>query len=210
MGVLAQLAADELRAAQHVAPLIVAAELHVAPVVLEQVVEVVGLHNHVVELQEAQPLLHALLVALCPQHIVHREAGPHLPQKLHVVQAQQPVRVVHHLGLARAELNKTLHLLFEAGGVVVNVLLGEHLSHVRAAGRVSDHGGAAADEGNGPVARHLQTLHQRQRHEVAGSQAVGSAVKADVEGGLACVDHLSYLVFVGDLGDQSPGHQLLV
>ena len=43
---------------------------------------------------------------------IHREAGPHLPQKLHVVQAQQPVRVVHHLGLALAKLNKPLHLLF--------------------------------------------------------------------------------------------------
>ena len=29
---------------------------------LEQMVEVVGLHNHVVELQEAQPLLHPLLI----------------------------------------------------------------------------------------------------------------------------------------------------
>ena len=35
-------------------PLVVAAELHIAAVVLEEVIEVVGLHDHVVELQEAQ------------------------------------------------------------------------------------------------------------------------------------------------------------
>ena len=47
---LSKLAADELRAAQHIRPLIVAAELHIAAVVLEQMIEVVGLHNHIVEL----------------------------------------------------------------------------------------------------------------------------------------------------------------
>ena len=71
MGVLAQLPADELGAAQHVGPLVVAAELHVAAVVLEQVVEVVGLHDHIVELQEGQALFHALLIALGPEHVVH-------------------------------------------------------------------------------------------------------------------------------------------
>ena len=67
------------RAAQHVAPLVVAAELHVASVVLEHIVEVVGLHDHVVELQEGEALLHALLVALRPEHVVHAEAGPPPP-----------------------------------------------------------------------------------------------------------------------------------
>jgi len=50
IGVLAQLAADQLGAAQHIAPLVVAAELHIAAVVLEHIVEVVALHDHVVEL----------------------------------------------------------------------------------------------------------------------------------------------------------------
>ncbi len=100
IGILAQLAADQLRAAQHVAPLVVAAELHVAAVVLEHVVEVVALHDHVVELQEGQTLLHALLVALGAQHVVHGEAGAHLAQQFNVVQVQQPVGVVQHQGLA--------------------------------------------------------------------------------------------------------------
>ena len=50
MRVLAELAADELRAAEHIRPLVIAAELHIAAVFLEHVIEVVALHNHVVEL----------------------------------------------------------------------------------------------------------------------------------------------------------------
>ena len=48
--IFAELTADELRAAEHVRPLVVAAELHIAAVVLEHIVEVVALHDHVVEL----------------------------------------------------------------------------------------------------------------------------------------------------------------
>ena len=85
--VLAELLADELRTAQHIAPLVVAAELHITAVVLEQVVEVVGLHNHVVELQEAQTLFHTLFVAVGAEHIVDGEAGTDLAQQVHIVQA---------------------------------------------------------------------------------------------------------------------------
>ena len=210
MGVLAQLPADELRTAQHVRPLVVAAELHVAAVALEEVVEVVGLHDHVVELQEAEALLHALLVALRPEHVVHGEAGSHVPQQVHVIQVQQPVGVVDHLGLALAELDEPLHLALEAGSVVVDVLPGEHFPHIGASGGVADHGGAAADEGDGLVARLLQALHEGQGHEVARRQAVGGAVKADVKGGLARIDHFPDLVLVGDLGDKAPGRQFFV
>ena len=66
VGVLAQLLADQLGAAQHVAPLVVAAELHIAAIMLEQVVEVVGLHDHVVEFQEGQTLLHPLTCSSPP------------------------------------------------------------------------------------------------------------------------------------------------
>ena len=210
VSVLAQLLADQFGTAQHIAPLVVAAELHVAAVLLEHVVEVIGLHDHIVELQEGQALFHALLIALGPKHIVDGEAGAHLPQQFHIVQVQQPVGVVEHHGLALAELDELFHLALEALGVVVDVLLGEHSAHIGAAGGVSDHGGAAADEGDGLVARHLQTLHQRQRHEMAGGEAVGRAVKADVEGSLAVVDHLADVVFVGDLGDQAAGLQFFI
>ena len=202
--------ADELGAAQHVGPLVVAAELHVAAVVLEQVVEVVGLHDHIVELQEGQALLHALLIALGPEHVVHREAGAHVPQQVDIVELQQPVGVVHHLGLPLAELDEALHLLLEAVAVVLDGLGGHHTAHVGAAGGVADIAGAAADEGDGPVARHLQPLHQAQGHEVAHVEGVGGGVKADIENGLPLVDHLGDLLLVGHLGNQSAGFQFFV
>ena len=145
MGILPQLPPDELRAAQHIGPLVVAAELHIAAVVLEEVVEVIGLHGHIVELQEGQALFHPLLKALRPEHVVDREAGADVPDELHVVEIQEPVGIVHHLRLAGSEFNKALHLLFEAGAVVRNDLPGHHGTHVRPAGGVSDHGRPAAD-----------------------------------------------------------------
>ena len=102
VSIFAKLPANQFGAAQHVAPLVIASELHIAAVVLEQVVEIVGLHGHVVELQEAQALLHPLLEALCPEHVVHGEASADVPDEIDVVQVQQPVGIVDHHGLALA------------------------------------------------------------------------------------------------------------
>ena len=89
-------------------------------------------------------------------------------------------------------------------------LLGQHLAHVGTAGGVSDQRGAVADEGDGLVARHLQALHQTQSHKVADMQRVRRAVKADVERGLAVVDHLADLFLIRDLGDQAAGCQFFI
>ena len=78
MSVLAELTSDKLCTAQHVAPLVITAELKVAVVLLEHVIKVVGLHDHVVKLQEGKSLLHTLLVALGTEHIVNGEAGTYL------------------------------------------------------------------------------------------------------------------------------------
>ena len=84
--VLAELAADQLGAAEHVAPLVVAAELQIAAVFLVERVEIVALHNHVVKLEEGEALFHALLVAFRAQHVVDREARAHFAQQLDVVE----------------------------------------------------------------------------------------------------------------------------
>ena len=210
MRIFAQLFADQLRAAQHVGPLIIAAELHVAAIVLEQVVEIVALHDHVVELQEGEALFHALLVALGTQHVVHREAGAHISQQFHVIQLHQPLGIVQHQGLALAKVDEPAHLLFEAVAVVLNVLGGQHFAHISAAGRVTHHAGAAAQQRNGPVAAGLQALHQAKRHEMAHMKAVRRGVKANVEGGFALIDHFSDFGFVGHLGNQAAGNQFII
>ena len=52
VGVLTEFFTDEFRSAKHIAPLVVTAELHITTVIFEQVVEVVTLHNHIVEFKE--------------------------------------------------------------------------------------------------------------------------------------------------------------
>ena len=177
---------------------------------LEHVVEVVALHNHVVEFQKTQTLFHALFVALGGQHTVDAEACAHLTQQLDVVEVEQPVGVVEHHRFAFAKFNEALHLTFEALGVVGDVLFGQHLSHVGSAGWVTDHGGAAANQRDWAVACHLQTLHQGQRHKVSGGQAVGGAVKADVKGCFSCVDQFLDFFFVGDLSNQTTANQFFI
>ena len=176
---------------------------------LEHVVEVVALHDHVVELKERQALLHALLIALGAEHVVDGEAGTHITQQLNIIQVQQPVGIVQHQSLALREIDELLHLLLEAGCIVSNILLGQHLAHIGTARGVADHGGTAADQGNGLIASHLQALHQGQGHKMACSQAVRSAVKANVESGLAVVDEVNDLI-VGDLGHQTACLQFFV
>ena len=93
MSVLAELAADKLRAAQHIAPLVISAELHIAAVMLEHIVKVIALHYHVVELKEAQSPLHTLLVALGAQHIVDGKACAHVAQQLDIIEGLEPRRI---------------------------------------------------------------------------------------------------------------------
>ena len=90
-----------------------------------------------------------------------------------------------------------------------DIVLGQHLAHIGAAGGVADHGSAAANQGNRLVACHLQALHQGQGHKVACGQAVGSAVKADIKSSLAVVDQVNDLL-IGDLGYQTAGFQFFV
>ena len=196
VGVLAELAADQLRAAEHIRPLVVAAELQVAAVFLKEMQEIVALHDHVVKFQEAESLLHTLLVALGTEHVVDREAGSDVSQQFDVIQLEQPVAVVDEQCLALSEVDEFAHLLLEALDVVVDCLGSHHLSEIGSPGWIADHSRAAADKRNRLVASHLQPLHQTERHEVPHMQRIGSRVKTDVEGSLAVVDKLFDFLFV--------------
>ena len=173
-------------------------------------VEVVALHDHIVELKEAQALFHALLVALGAEHIVHAETGADLAKKLNIIKIQQPVGIVDHESLTIAEFDEALHLAAEAFGVVVDIRLGKHLTHIGTSRRIADHRGTAADKCNRLVARHLQALHKRERHEVTGRQAVRRAVKADIKASLSVVDQVADLLFIGDLRDKAAPDKLFV
>ena len=210
IGLLVQLAPDQFTAAEHVAPLIVAAELQIAAIMLEQIVEVIALHDHVVELKEAEPLLHALLIALRAQHIVDGEMGTNLPQQLHIVQIKQPVGIVDHHRFSFAEVNEAFHLPLKTLGVMVDIFPRQHFTHVGSSGGISDHGSAAADQRDRFVPGHLKALHQRQRHEVSGRQAVGRAVKADVKDRFSAVDQIPDHLFICNLRNQTARNEFFI
>ena len=137
---------------------------------LEHVVEIVGLHDHVVEFQKAQAALHALLVAFCAQHVVDREACADLAQQINIIERNEPFGIVKHQGLAVGEIDELLHLALETFRIVVDILTRQHLAHIGTAGRIADQRGTVANQGDGLVPRHLQTLHQAQRHEMTDMQ----------------------------------------
>ena len=60
------------------------------------------------------------------------------------------------------------------------------------------------------TAGHFLALTLMKRLQMAGGQTVGGAVKANVEGGLAVVDHFPNLFLVGHLSDQSAGNQFII
>ena len=94
--ILAQLAANQLCTAQHITPLVIPAKLHITAILLEQGIEIIALHDHVIKFKETEATLHSLLVALCCQHPVHRKMRSYFTQQLHIVQVHKPFRVINH------------------------------------------------------------------------------------------------------------------
>ena len=136
---LSKLTADQFCPCQHIAPLVITAELQVTSVVLEQLIEIIRLHDHVVKLQETQSFFHSLLVTLCCQHTVYTEkCGPTSRSTFNIIQIQQPVRIVHHQRFAFREINKLAHLLLKTVTVVLDLLRRHHASHIRSSRRISD------------------------------------------------------------------------
>ncbi len=179
-------AAAELDAVDDVAPLVRAAELEDAAVAAVQLGEVVGLQDHVVELEEGQLVLalEAQLDRIHRQHAVDGEVAADVAQEIDVVERRQPLGVVDHdrVGLALAEGDEVGEGLAQALLVGLDLLVGEELAHVVLAGRVADPGRAAAHERDRPVAGLLEPAQHHDRDEVADVKARRRAVESDIGG----------------------------
>ena len=195
------LAAVQLDACDDVRPLVIATHLQLAAVAAVQLEEVVGLHRHVIELEEREALLPARLVGIGREHAVDRKAGADLTQVVDVVQLAQPVRIVDHERLAIGKINEASNLLFKAVAIVLDLLVRQHPAHVTAPGWIADRARAAADEGNGAMARPLQMRHGHEGDEVTGMQAVRRRVKTDVERDFLLVQELAQLLLIRALRD---------
>ena len=87
---------------------------------------------------------------------------------------------------------------------------GHHLAHIGSSGGVADHAGAAADQRDRTVARHLEPFHQAERHKVADMERVGGGVKTNVEGRFTVIDQLLDQFLVRYLRNKAAGFQFFV
>jgi hypothetical protein len=127
----------------------------------------------------------------------------YLTEKLYIVKVHKPVRIVYHKCFSIRKIDKTAHLLFKTVNIMLDGFLGQHLTHIRSSGRVTDHTSTTAKKGNRAVACHLQSLHQAKSHEVSYMKAVCCRVKADIKCSFTIVYHLFDLVFICNLRDQA-------
>ncbi len=93
---------------------------------------------------------------------------------------------------------------------MLNGFRGHHRSQISAPGGVADHRGSAAEQGDRAIARHLQTLHQTQRHKMSHVEAVRSRVESDVECSFSVVDQFPDFFLVRHLRDQAAGDQFII
>src|SRR5204862_3177930 len=88
-------AADQIAAGQDVEPLVVAPDLQKAPVLAEQVKEVIRLDERVVELDEAETLLlEAFPIRAVLHQLIDSEVAADVTQEIDVVERPQPIGVV--------------------------------------------------------------------------------------------------------------------
>ena len=187
VGLFAQHAADQLRAGGDIAPLVGAAELQVHVAVLVEPEEIVALQQLVGELGEAHALARiaaeALLHRILAHHIVDRDKLSDIAGEVDEGVVLHPVVVVHQLGLVGSvalEIQEAGELGLDAlhvvgqGGFVQQVALGA--LH----GRVADHAGGAAHQGERLVAAGLEVLQDHDAHQVADMQAVARGVDAHI------------------------------
>ncbi len=177
-------APSEFNPLQNIAPLIRAPHLQRAVVALVQLQEVVALQNHVIEFQERERLLafQPQLHAVHGEHSIDREMPADVAQKWDVLEARQPVIVVDHHGAGRGivEAQEVVENLANAGDIGVDLLVGEKLTGLIAARRITDLGRAAAHQHDGAVSRLLQAAQHHDLHQTADVQAVGGGIETDV------------------------------
>ena len=104
--------------------------LSVVAWLLEQGIEIITLHDHVIKFQETQAPFHPLLVTFCRQHAVHTKMRPHFTQHLDIIQILQPICIINHQRFPFREINETAHLLLETVTIVLNRLFCHHLAHI--------------------------------------------------------------------------------
>src|SRR5208282_1241175 len=95
----------------YIAPLVVTAHLQPAAVLSGQIIEIVCLEQHIVELNEIQAGFEADFIAFGGKHPVHAKVPAYIAQELNVAKVNKPVGIVQEQRLAVPEIQKSRKLL---------------------------------------------------------------------------------------------------
>ena len=199
-------AVAEVDAVDDVAPLVGAAHLQDRAVAPVELGEIVALHDHVVEFQEAQRLLavEPQLHRIEAQHAIDREVPADVAQEFDVLQLKQPVGIVDHEGRIGAPVVQDVaEDALDAGDVGVDLLGRQQLALVVAEGWVAHHRGAAAHEADRLVARLLEPVEHGDGDEVADVDRRRRGVVADIAADRPFEGEGVEPFRVGDLVDES-------
>jgi hypothetical protein len=201
--------ADEIDAGQNIAPLVVAAHLERALAGPEEVQEIIGLEQLIIELDEGQTLLHAHPVGLGGQHPVDAEMAPDVAQESHIIQGQEPIGVVDGDSPPPVEIQVAVKLGLDRDAEAADRLLRQQRAHLGPAAGIADHSRTAADDGQSAMPGPPQVGHGHDRDETPGMEAGRRAVIADIERDRTFAEHFPHGFFIGHLGDESAVFQFV-
>ena len=134
----------------------------------------------------------------------------YLAQEIHIIQIQQPVRVIGQNRVVVVKVDETGQLILETFCIVLDGFLCHDLTHIGLTGGIAYHGGSAAKKGDGAMSCPLHVHHGHDSQEMSCGQAVCSGVKADVKGYFFLSEELSYLLRMGTLLDEAALHEYVI
>ena len=157
------------------------------------------MHERVGEFQEGKARFKTHLDGFVGEHARDGEEGTDVAQEFEQIQIAEPCGIVEKERLAVGEIQKTRQLLFEAGDVFVDGFDGHDGAGGRLAGRIADHGGAAADERDGAMAALLEPTHAHDGKKMPDMEAVSGGIEAYVESRGAFFESFAHGGFIGHL-----------
>ena len=151
-----------------------------------EVVEVVGLEEHVAELGVADAdlaVFHACAHGFFCDHLIDGEVFADVAEEVEEADGAEPVGVVDEAcGVGGGvEVEESGELGSDGGDVGGDLVFGEELAFLGFAAGVADAAGGTAGDGDGVVACELEAAEGDERDETAGVEAVGGGVEAAVE-----------------------------
>ena len=185
---------DQLDAGKDVAPLVRAAHLQIAAIVIVQHEVVVRLEQHVTEFRVRDALFagHPGRHGLLGQHVVDGEVLADIPEEVRHPDLAQPVSVVDDTGGVGLDvkIQEMGELELDVLDVVVDLLHRQKLSLVVPTRRVADHAGSSPGDCNWRMSVPLHSHEAHDRDHVADVQAACGRVEPDVYSGLRTGQHV--------------------